>query len=127
MSEKNWYDISNFQEISWDDVEPGQRVYIAGNLKDNKPTRVYGLHYVVDSKEHLLKSNNNKKEFNEDWYCLYIPNKITKEKFYEMTSREPEGDDLERVNCFKVGQIGHQFCGVCNKCQQPRFVCGCKN
>lgn len=36
---------------------------------------------------------------------------ITREKFIEATGREPEQDDLERVNCKQAGEIGHLCCG----------------
>ena len=34
-------------------------------------------------------------------------------------------DDLERVNCDRVGTIGHQQCGLCPTHNRPRFSCGC--
>lgn len=50
--------------------------------------------------------------------------KITK-KFFELTTgRSPEHDDLERVNCDKVGEIGHYSCGWCTQCHRPVFECG---
>ena len=49
----------------------------------------------------------------------------TKEIFEKRFYKSPLLDDLERVNCNRVGEIGHQFCGVCRKHKQPRFMCGC--
>lgn len=43
----------------------------------------------------------------------------------EMTDREPERDDLERVNCDKAGEFGHFMCGICAEHTKPRFECGC--
>lgn len=37
--------------------------------------------------------------------------KITREKFKEATGREPEHDDLDRVNCPHAGAMGHICCG----------------
>lgn len=45
--------------------------------------------------------------------------------FLATTGRLPENDDLYRCNCNQVGTIGHQQCGICTKCELPRFICGC--
>lgn len=37
----------------------------------------------------------------------------------------PIQDDMERINCNKVGMVGHQQCGICKEHNQPRFRCGC--
>lgn len=50
---------------------------------------------------------------------------MTAEEFRERFRREPEHDDLERVDCSKAGQAGHYWCGVCTEHQAPRFLCGC--
>lgn len=50
---------------------------------------------------------------------------ITELYFIRITGRRPIQDDLERCNCGYVGSIGHQQCGICGKCGQPRFICGC--
>lgn len=50
---------------------------------------------------------------------------MNEEEFKVKTGRPPKDDDLERVNCPIPGQIGHFSCGWCNKCDQPRFQCGC--
>lgn len=46
-------------------------------------------------------------------------------EFEQATGRKPEQDDLERVNCDKVGQLGHICCGWCPKHNGPNFECGC--
>ena len=46
---------------------------------------------------------------------------ITREKFIEATGREPEQDDLERVNCKQAGEIGHFCCGWDEPANLPRF------
>jgi len=50
----------------------------------------------------------------------------TKE-FKKIVGRKPEQDDLERVNCDKIGEPGHYYCGVCPKCKFPKFMCQCKS
>lgn len=44
--------------------------------------------------------------------------------FFHLVGRPPEKDDLHRVNCTRVGEIGHMMCGYCAKCSAPRFLCG---
>lgn len=53
------------------------------------------------------------------------PTPYTAEDFRRMTGAEPERDDLERLNCYLVGEATHQQCGVCHVHDKPRFVCGC--
>lgn len=36
---------------------------------------------------------------------------ITEEYFYKATGRQPKEDDMERVNCPKAGESGHNNCG----------------
>ena len=36
---------------------------------------------------------------------------INREQFISATGREPEQDDLERVNCKQAGDVGHWCCG----------------
>lgn len=48
---------------------------------------------------------------------------VTKEQFKAATGNDPILDDLERCNCPQVGQIGHYYCGWCEKCDKPRFLC----
>lgn len=50
---------------------------------------------------------------------------ITKEKFIECVGREPELDDLERVNCEQAGEVGHWSCGWCPEHNLPRFEPDC--
>jgi len=50
---------------------------------------------------------------------------MTAEEFKDRFGREPEDDDLDRVNCKEVGTLGHWFCGVCETHNKPRFECGC--
>jgi len=49
----------------------------------------------------------------------------TAEEFEAAMGRPPEFDDLERVNCDKVGEPGHRYCGWCNTHNKPNFACGC--
>lgn len=50
---------------------------------------------------------------------------MTEEEFWVKTGRKPVDDDLDRVNCEKVGEVGHFFCGWCWTCDRPRFECIC--
>lgn len=50
---------------------------------------------------------------------------ITAQQFEERFGVAPEQDDLERANCPEAGLAGHKQCGVCEKHQKPRFICGC--
>jgi len=50
---------------------------------------------------------------------------MTAEEFKEMTGADPDQDDLERVNCDRVGEYGHRSCGVCPEHNLPRFMCRC--
>lgn len=36
-----------------------------------------------------------------------------------------KNEDMERIECKKVGKINHYFCGFCLKHDVPRFRCGC--
>jgi uncharacterized OB-fold protein len=47
----------------------------------------------------------------------------TAEEFKLAVGREPEADDLERVNCPNAGRVGHYSCGWCEKCDKPYFEC----
>lgn len=49
---------------------------------------------------------------------------MTADEFKAKTGYEPQHDDLERVNCDKVGQTGHTTCGWCARCDGPMFHCG---
>jgi len=49
---------------------------------------------------------------------------ITREKFIEATGREPEQDDLERVNCPDAGKPGHWSCGWNAEKNRPVFEVG---
>ena len=46
---------------------------------------------------------------------------ITREKFIEATGREPEQDDLERVNCPYAGGLMHSCCGWNDLLDCPQF------
>jgi hypothetical protein len=46
---------------------------------------------------------------------------LTAEDFRNATGREAEDDDLDRVNCSKVGNDGHWMCGWCYKHNMPFF------
>lgn len=48
---------------------------------------------------------------------------MTSEEFRSRFGRDPENDDLDRVNCEKAGLRGHKSCGLCQH-GLPRFqVC----
>lgn len=49
---------------------------------------------------------------------------VTASEFEAAVGHPPSDDDLGRVNCDKVGQIGHTYCGLCAGCGKPRFICG---
>lgn len=49
----------------------------------------------------------------------------TADDFKRATGREPQQDDLERVNCDQVGEIGHMTCGWCHTHNAPAFWCEC--
>lgn len=51
--------------------------------------------------------------------------KLNATEFFEMTGRHADNDDLVRCDCNQVGTIGHHQCGICTKCELPRFICGC--
>lgn len=46
-------------------------------------------------------------------------------EFYNRTGNPPEHDDLDRVNCARIGEYGHTSCGWCDEHNKPRFACGC--
>jgi len=46
-------------------------------------------------------------------------------EFKRILGREPEQDDLDRVNCQLAGQTGHSDCGWCKTCNHPNFECLC--
>ena len=50
---------------------------------------------------------------------------ITPIQFAQATGFNPEDDDMERVNCDRVGTKGHISCGWCDKHAKPRFLCHC--
>lgn len=47
---------------------------------------------------------------------------ITAEQFKEATGHDHEQDDLERCNCQKAGEIGHQYCGWNYARNLPMFM-----
>lgn len=49
-------------------------------------------------------------------------NLYTEELFEKIVGRKPEDDDLERANCPKAGETGHNDCGLC-KHFKPVFCC----
>ncbi len=49
---------------------------------------------------------------------------ITRTDFVAHVGREPKDDDLERCNCPKAGQLGHQACGWDEETQLPVFMVG---
>jgi len=48
---------------------------------------------------------------------------ITAEMFKEATGRDPQDDDLERVNCPARGSLLHTCCGWCYRHNKPFFEC----
>ncbi len=64
------YPIAAFDEISWDQIQKGDTVFIAGNLINGKPTFVYGPHYVFDIEKCILK-NSSGTSFFERWPVLF--------------------------------------------------------
>lgn len=59
------------KEVTWQDVKPGDKVYVAGNLEDGEPTCTYGPHRVVDPVQRKLV-NGKGREFYERWDFLYV-------------------------------------------------------
>lgn len=49
---------------------------------------------------------------------------ITAEYFKACTGYGPIDDDLERCNCDKAGQIGHELCGWDKNRNMPNFLVG---
>ena len=47
---------------------------------------------------------------------------MTRKQFIKAVGREPEKDDLERANCRRAGEPGHQTCGICEH-GKPVFEC----
>lgn len=46
----------------------------------------------------------------------------TAEIFKARVGRDAEDDDLDRCNCEKAGQPGHEDCGICEH-NMPLFEC----
>jgi hypothetical protein len=51
---------------------------------------------------------------------------MNEEEFTKRFGQPPEDDDLDLVNCKKVGVVGHWFCGICEVHGKPRVYCGCQ-
>ncbi len=51
--------------------------------------------------------------------------KMTAIEFEEKTGQPPIQDDLERVNCTCVGEVGHSQCGWCYYHNVPKYTCMC--
>jgi len=49
---------------------------------------------------------------------------ITADMFKTATGKEPEYDDLERVNCPDAGKFMHMSCGWNHKANLPVFMAG---
>jgi len=49
---------------------------------------------------------------------------ITADMFKTATGKEPEYDDLERVNCPDAGKFMHMSCGWNHKANLPFFMAG---
>jgi len=65
------HSLEKMIEVSWNSVEFGDKVYIAGNLVDGIPTCSYGPHVVIDPKQRLL-ANSRGKTFFEQWPTLFM-------------------------------------------------------
>lgn len=50
---------------------------------------------------------------------------MTAAEFERRTGAPPMNDDLDRVNCTRVGAVGHYLCGWCFTHDRPRASCGC--
>jgi hypothetical protein len=48
---------------------------------------------------------------------------IDAKQYAARVGHPPIEDDLERANCPDAGQVGHYFCGWCERCDRPRFLC----
>lgn len=48
--------------------------------------------------------------------------KISAAHFERRMDRKPQDDDLERCNCRKAGQSGHEFCGWNTDLDLPNFI-----
>ncbi len=46
----------------------------------------------------------------------------TKYEFKQATGFDPLQDDMERVNCIKAGELGHECCGWNDKTNLPVFI-----
>ncbi len=55
---------------------------------------------------------------------MKIKAKITENEFFDLVGEPPTDDDLDRVNCEKAGEIGHQSCGWNYKYGCPMFQRG---
>jgi len=51
---------------------------------------------------------------------------MTAQEFEGKTGSPPIEDELERVNCPRVGIAGHRNCGWCDICDNPAFSCECR-
>jgi hypothetical protein len=49
--------------------------------------------------------------------------KYNSRDYFRATGVLPAQDDLERVNCDKVGAFGHSQCGWCETHNRPRSYC----
>jgi hypothetical protein len=47
---------------------------------------------------------------------------VTAKKFTAATGHKPEGDDLERCNCKRAGEMGHWSCGWDADANLPVFL-----
>ena len=47
-------------------------------------------------------------------------------EFTKAFGRTPIDDELHRILCTRVGEIGHTQCGWCDPHQTARFECGCR-
>lgn len=59
------------EAVAWSQVQPGDKVFIAGNLVNNIPTAIYGEHEVVDPEKKILRNITQDREFFEQYPLLY--------------------------------------------------------
>ena len=53
---------------------------------------------------------------------VHLNRKMTYDDYVKIVGVPPIDDDLDRVNCGKVGQVGHEMCGWNPLTQRPRFM-----
>lgn len=49
---------------------------------------------------------------------------MTTEEFEARFGRKPSFGEFEQANCIRVGELFHFTCGICERCNELRAVCG---